>query len=189
MSIAVNRRHCLTIFAAVVLAVAISAPGRGDTFPAASSLVPREATPDLQPVVVIDRTDIEMSGMRNLWDFLEGRDDLNAFGLHRPLSLKIVRLWSIGGYRAAVLINGRRITETNYNLDAIPLAAVERIEISRDSAVVAQGPEALTGVVNIVLRNRFEGAEVETSGEQPVHGGGGPVTRARSGAAHGAAAT
>ena len=172
MSTAVNRRHCLSIFAAAVLAVAMSVPGRGDTFPAASSLVPREATPDLHPVVVIDRTDIELSGMRNLWDLLEGRDDLNAFGLHRPLSLKIVRLWSIGGYRAAVLINGRRITETNYDLDAIPLEAVERIEISRDSAVVAQGPEALTGVVNIVLRNRFEGAEVETSGERPVHGGG-----------------
>ena len=145
----------------------------GILFPPPPALFRGRRTPDLHPVVVIDRTDIELSGMRNLWDLLEGRDDLNAFGLHRPLSLKIVRLWSIGGYRAAVLINGRRITEDETTTwTRFPLAAVERIEISRDSAVVAQGPEALTGVVNIVLRNRFEGAEVETSGERPVHGGG-----------------
>ena len=165
-------RHGLLTFAGVVLATAMLTPGRGEAGANVSSLVPGAAMPDLHPIVVIDRDDIVLSGTRNLWDFLASRKDFNAFGLHRPLSLDGSELYSIGGRRIDVMVNGRGIFSSSYDLDGIPVSSVERIEILRDSAVGPHGPKAIAGAVNIVLRNRFEGAEIQIGSERPVHSGG-----------------
>ena len=128
------------------------------------SLMSTGATKDLQPVTVIEREEIELSGMRNLWDFLAGRLDYNSFGLDRPFIL--------GGFRLAILIDGRSISDSTFDLDSLPVSAVERIEVLSDSAVALHGPRAIAGVVNIVLRDRFEGFEAQAGGENPVNGGG-----------------
>ena len=121
---------------------------------------------------MIDRSDIELSGIRNLWDLLAGRSGFNYFGIYRPLNLSVSPRYAAGSRRATMLINGRRISDSVYDLDALPVAAVERIEILRGSAIGPHGPQAATGAINIVLRNRFEGIEVETGGERPSGAGG-----------------
>ena len=142
----------------------VQADGDAERNVSATSLVSSAKTRDLYPVVVIDRTEIELSGMRNLWDLLRSRVDYNYFGLHRP--------FSIDSFRLAILIDGRRISDSTYDLDAVPVAAVERIEIVGGSAVVVHGPQAIAGTINIVLRDGFEGVEVQAHGETPVDGGG-----------------
>ena len=127
-----------------------------------SSIVSSEE--GLQLVHVIDRSEIELSGMRNVWDLLAGRSAYNSFGLYTPLHL--------GSRRVAILINERRLTHTFPDLDSIPTSAIERIEVLSDGAVAVLGPEALTGAINIVLRNRFEGVEFEAGGEHPEGRGG-----------------
>lgn len=67
---------------------------------------------------VIDRLDIELSGMKNVHDLLLGRLDYNSFGIHRPFVL--------GTDYAAVLVNGRRISDSTFDLETLPLSAVER---------------------------------------------------------------
>ena len=52
------------------------------------------------------------------------------------------------------------------------MSAVERIEVLSDSAVALYGPRAIAGAINIVLRDRFEGIEVQAGVEHPVRGGG-----------------
>ncbi len=70
-----------------------------------------------------------------------------------------------------VLINGRRVayngfssvfgltSETFVDLNALPLGAVERIEILKDSASAIYGSDAIAGVINIILRRGFSGVE------------------------------
>ena len=128
------------------------------------SLMSTGAVNDLQPVTVIGREEIELSGMRNLWDFIASRLDYHSFGLDRPFVL--------GGFRAALLVNGRSISDSTFDLDSLPVSAVERIEVLSDSAVALYGARAIAGTVNIVLRDRFEGFELQAGGENPVNGGG-----------------
>lgn len=56
-----------------------------------------------------------------------------------------------------VLINGRRTA--NQDLNAIPLAAIERVEILKDGGSSIYGADAVAGVVNVILRRDFQGAE------------------------------
>ena len=159
-------RLALSLFA-FILAAALTNPaesGEAGTETTVASLISSAPPGKLRPVTVIDREDIELSGMRNLWDLLQSREEFNYFGLHRPFNL--------GGLRTGILISGRRISDSAYDLDALPISAVERIEILSSSAVAIHGPQAISGTVNIVLRNAFEGVEAQVHGESPVGSGG-----------------
>jgi iron complex outermembrane receptor protein len=69
-----------------------------------------------------------------------------------------------------VLVNGRRIApygladgaQQNFtNLDAIASDAIERIEILKDGASAIYGSDAIAGVVNIILRSNYQGAQIK----------------------------
>ncbi|HXD36831.1 MAG TPA: TonB-dependent receptor, partial [Rhodanobacter sp.] len=80
-----------------------------------------------------------------------------------------------------VLIDGHRVA--NYpvaddgqrsfvDLNTIPLAAVERIEVLKDGASSLYGADAIAGVVNVIMRPRFKGVEATASVGTSQHGGG-----------------
>lgn len=114
------------------------------------------------PITVIDRQDIDASGDTNVADFLRNTT-FNSFGSFRPQSgssaqsFAEVSLRGLGGSRTLVLIDGRRApvsptTGSGQDLNSIPLAAVERIEILSDGASAIYGSDAIGGVVNIITR-------------------------------------
>jgi len=80
-----------------------------------------------------------------------------------------------------VLLNGRRLanygfpagglSDTFVNLNALPLVAVERIEVLKDGASAVYGSDAVAGVVNIITRQNFEGFEVGGSYGSSDEGG------------------
>ena len=152
---------------AVVMAAVLTAPAYcedADSDTSVGSLISSVPVGNLRPVTVIDRDDIDLSGTRNVWDLLHSRDEYNYFGLHRPFKL--------GGLRTAILIDGRRISDSFYDLDALPISAIERIEILSSSAVAIHGAQAISGAINIVLRRDFEGVEAQLHGESPRDSGG-----------------
>ena len=123
------------------------------------------------PVIVIDRASIDATGDVSVADVL--RDSTFAsFGNFRPQSgssaqsLATVDLRGLGSGRTLVLIDGRRAptnpmsASSGSDLNAIPLAAVERIEILSDGASAVYGSDAIGGVVNVILRKDFNGAEL-----------------------------
>ncbi|MFN0068528.1 MAG: TonB-dependent receptor plug domain-containing protein [Limisphaerales bacterium] len=64
-----------------------------------------------------------------------------------------------------VLINGRRVAPVAFadsavDLNMIPFAAIDRIEILKDGASAIYGSDAVAGVVNIILKENFEGVEL-----------------------------
>ncbi|WP_313553215.1 TonB-dependent receptor, partial [Brevundimonas sp.] len=75
-----------------------------------------------------------------------------------------VNLRGLGSDATLVLINGRRLAGTGskgdfVDVSTIPTAAVERVDILLDGASALYGADAVGGVVNIVLRDSYDGAE------------------------------
>ncbi|KAF1711284.1 TonB-dependent receptor [Pseudoxanthomonas kalamensis DSM 18571] len=135
------------------------------------------------PVIVIDRAQIDASGDVSVADVL--RDSTFAsFGNFKPQSgssaqsLSTINLRGLGSGRTLVLIDGRRAptnpmsASSGADVNAIPLAAVERIEILSDGASAVYGSDAIGGVVNIILRKDFNGAELRIgTGQTAITGG------------------
>ncbi len=76
----------------------------------------------------------------------------------------IVSLRGLGSFRTLTLIDGRRATPLNATLNvdtnSIPSSAVERVEIISGGASAVYGADAVAGVVNFILKDRFEGMDV-----------------------------
>lgn len=86
-------------------------------------------------------------------------------------------LRGIGANKTLVLLNGRRLANNAYDssapdLNMIPFAALERVEVLRDGASSLYGSDAVGGVINFITKKNYQGG-VATFGEDvPSHGGG-----------------
>jgi len=98
-------------------------------------------------------------------------------------SIATISLRGLGSGRTLVLINGRRsavygggsagTAGSSVDISAIPVAAIERVEILKDGASAIYGSDAIAGVVNFILRPDYQGAEITARGGTPTHAGGG----------------
>ena len=153
-----------------------------DRIEVTGSRIKRAAVEGAVPVTVIDRASIDASGDISVADLL--RDStFSSFGNFRPQSgssaqgVADIDLRGLGSERTLVLVDGRRApyapsTGAGADLNTIPLAAVERIEILSDGASAVYGSDAIGGVVNVILRKDFDGAEVRYGkGMTAVKGG------------------
>lgn len=85
-------------------------------------------------------------------------------------------LRGLGPERTLVLLNGRRIASHAYeagtvDLNVIPFAALDRIEIRRDGASALHGSGAIAGVINFILRDDTSGVELSVQLEAPTRPG------------------
>ena len=87
-----------------------------------------------------------------------------------------VNLRGIGSNRTLVLVDGRRAQPVNasliVDLNTIPSAAIERVETITGGASAVYGADALAGVVNFVLKDDFEGVEMDLSSSMTAEGDG-----------------
>ena len=134
------------------------------------------------PVVTIDRDDIDATGFQSVADVLRNTT-FNTAGSFREQSgttaqgTAMVSMRGLGANRTLVLLNGRRmpgspVLDGDVNdLNTLPFAAVERIEILSDGASAIYGSDAIGGVINIILRSDFEGAEANVRLTDTQEGG------------------
>lgn len=136
------------------------------------------------PVTVIDRDAIDLSGEISVTDVIRNTT-FNSSGSFRPQSgsaaqgTATVSMRGLGSDRTLVLVDGRRLpkspaTGSGQDLNVVPLAAVERIEILSDGASAVYGSDAIGGVINIVTRRDFTGAELRIGASEvslPSDGG------------------
>ncbi|MDH3589360.1 MAG: TonB-dependent receptor plug domain-containing protein, partial [Gammaproteobacteria bacterium] len=143
-----------------------------DTVTVTGSRIKRVDIETPLPVTTISRDDIDASGEISVAEVLRG-STFNSFGSFRQSSgssaqsQSTVSLRGLGSQRTLVLLDGRRIAGSPtfgagsaQNLNTIPLAAVERIEVLRDGASAVYGSDAIGGVVNVILRKDFEGVHL-----------------------------
>ncbi|MDP9124092.1 MAG: TonB-dependent receptor plug domain-containing protein, partial [Pseudomonadota bacterium] len=136
------------------------------------------------PVNVYTAKDIEQSGQPTLERFLAGLNEVSAAsgegGFGSTSGQATVQLRGLPVGSTLVLINGRRIqamgsTADNYfNLNMIPTAAIERVEIVPVGSSAVYGGDALAGVVNVILKKSIDGVSVSANlGSGRAFGGGG----------------
>ncbi len=136
------------------------------------------------PLEVIDATEIENSGGQSVGDVLQ-KLSANSFGSRRETygggtsDAADINLRGAGSARTLVLLNGRRISPDPQSgavdLNMIPKAAIEKVEVLKAGASAIYGSDALGGVVNIILKKDFVGMGLGSQGYFPAakSGGGG----------------
>jgi len=147
------------------------------------SNIPRPISDAPLPITQIDALDIELSGISNVSDLIR-TTTYNTFGSFRERSgssfgqVATVDLKGLGANATAVLLNGRRVPGSALtggaivDLNTIPLAAIESINVLKDSASAIYGADAIGGVIDIRLKDDFEGFEVGANIERPSLPGG-----------------
>lgn len=86
-------------------------------------------------------------------------------------------LRGLGPDKTLVLLNGRRLAYSPFstsetNLNTIPLAMVERIEVLRDGASAVYGADAIAGVINFITKKQYEGFGISSGVLKPEEKGG-----------------
>ena len=138
-----------------------------------------------QPVQVIDADQIERFGLDTLADVLQlvsetggGTGNFNtstsgALQADSPAGMAGASLRGLGAGSTLTLVNGRRVAASSFSngvrsenfvdINALPLAAVDRIEILSAGASAIYGADAVAGVINVVLRRDFDGVRLSAS--------------------------
>lgn len=140
------------------------------------------------PIVSMDRAAIDKGGYATVADALTAlpqafagtaTDDTGATGFDVTTTnggrATGVNLRGLGADATLVLINGRRVAGSGLlgdfaDVSSIPLAAVERVDVLLDGASALYGSDAVGGVVNVVMRQRFDGAETRARIGGSTHG-------------------
>jgi iron complex outermembrane recepter protein len=156
--------------------------GKNEVIPVTGKTVERQLFTGRAPVSVITRDDLAASGRATLGDILQSMPaqsnaanaQVNAGGDGATR----LNLRGLGAPRTLVLLNGRRIVagglgaDAAVDINAIPLPVIERVEILKDGASAIYGADAVGGVVNLVTRSRFDGAEASLLTSTSQHGDG-----------------
>ncbi|HEX7643820.1 MAG TPA: TonB-dependent receptor [Burkholderiaceae bacterium] len=138
------------------------------------------------PVQVVTRADIQRQGATNIADLINNLaastgsvlNDIGGSNSFAPGATN-VSFRNLGEQSTLVLLNGRRLpsyaladfTSVFVNVDAIPLDAVERVEVLKVGASAIYGSDAVAGVINIITRKDFEGVEVSADRTHSLQSG------------------
>lgn len=145
------------------------------------------------PVQTVTQEQIQRSGVTTSEQFLQtvsiavqgNTNTVSASGSGVTSGgVSSVSLRGLGSQRTLVLIDGRRVAgggtitdSTSVDINSIPLAALERVEVLKEGASSIYGSDAIAGVINFILRKNFQGAEVNAQ-YGDTSDGGGDVTKA-----------
>ncbi len=163
---------------------------KGDMIVVTGSRIKRDPTKSALPLEIITNVDIERNGIANpeaLNMFMTangtGADNLasNAdvvTGAQRGTNgLSAANLRGQGSAATLVLLNGRRVAAHGLSggavdVNQIPFAAIERVEVLKDGASAIYGTDAIGGVINYITKKNLKGISVSGSTDFTEHGGG-----------------
>ena len=153
------------------------------------SSIKRLASESALPVTVISREQIEQSGAVNVEEVLRRVSAISGMvsdttqGVGYATSNANMR--SLGPNSTLVLLNGRRLAGHPFgsiggsvavDLNSIPFAALERIEVLRDGASAIYGTDAVAGVINFITRRDYDKGEITVRYGDTESGVGGRET-------------
>lgn len=123
------------------------------------------------PVTVVSSEYIAQAGYKSVDEILANQPSaagmsLGASSNNGSGGTATVNLRGMGSQRTLVLLNGRRMVasgtgaDSSVDLNTIPVAMIQSIEILKDGASAVYGSDAIAGVVNIITKKDFEGTEL-----------------------------
>lgn len=138
------------------------------------------------PTVSVTAETIQYSGVTNVTDLLSDFPSLaNSFnsvdsadtGGQASAGLNLLDLRNLGTQRTLVLVNGRRHVASNpgsasVDTNTIPVGLIERVDVRTGGASAIYGADGVSGVVNFIMKERFEGADLRAQTGWTEDGGG-----------------
>ena len=141
----------------------------GEVIVVTGSAIRRKIADTPAPVAVLDRAEIDASGLVSVGDILQNlpaqSNAINVQFNNGGSGATRISLRGLGAGRTLILVNGRRHVpggtgaNASVDLNSIPTAVIERIEVLKDGASAVYGSDAIGGVVNIITRRDFTGTE------------------------------
>lgn len=155
--------------------------------------------PIASPTIRLDREAMLRSGQTSMTDVVRSVPQNYNGGLNTGVGANAgannidmggattINLRGLGSDATLTLLNGHRLaysgSRQGVDVSAIPVGAVDRLEIVADGASAIYGSDAVAGVANIILRRDFEGLKFEAEGGLATEGG---FSRQRAGVTTGA---
>ncbi len=151
------------------------------------SRIPRVQIEGPAPVVAITAQEIAQRGFANVPDLMKSlTQNLGALDNNQNTDgfspgAQAVDLRGLGPNHTLVLVNGRRIADypqsyggnSNFtDISNIPTSLIERVEILSGSASAVYGSDAISGVINFILRKKADGTTIDYRYGDTLHGGG-----------------
>jgi iron complex outermembrane receptor protein len=136
------------------------------------------------PVTVIKADDLKKQGITTVEQILQ---TVSAVQVQQSSSQAVgagtggasfADMRGLGANKTLVLLNGRRIANQAFDssapdLNLIPFAAIERVEVLRDGASALYGTDAISGVINFITRRDYRGGTITLGVDHPQRSGGG----------------
>ena len=136
-----------------------------------------------EPVTVIKADDLKKQGVTTVEQIMQ---NVSAMQVQQTSAQAVgagtgggsfADLRGLGANKTLVLLNGRRIATSAFDSSApdinlIPFAAIERVEVLRDGASALYGTDAISGVINFITRKDYRGGTLTLGVDAPQHPGG-----------------
>lgn len=186
LTLAVSTAMGLTV--AAMLPQVVSAQEQADLEEVivTGSRIARDQFNGTTPVVTIDSQSIQASGFLSTQDVLDSLTQNTGGSLTQQEvsgftpAASGINLRGAGLGRSLTLIDGVRVpkypmaadgTVSFTDLSNIPVGAIERVEVLTSGASAIYGADAMGGVVNIILKDEFEGLQIDARTSDTDHGG------------------
>ena len=135
------------------------------------SRIKRQDLVSSSPTTTVSAEDFKITGTQNVEEYLNTLPQLVA-GATKSTNVTgqadataTLNLRGLGAKRTLVLVNGRRYIASNQqgivDVNNIPAALVDRVEVVTGGASAVYGSDAMAGVVNFILKDRFEGLQLD----------------------------
>lgn len=141
------------------------------------------------PVATLTAEDIEKTGVTDLIGLftklpISGQGTFSTQGNSSDGTANggsSISLRGLGADSTLILINGRRVAVSPFarqidtafvDINNIPIAAIKRIDILKDGASATYGADAIAGVINVILKDDYEGFEISAKTSDTSEGGG-----------------
>ncbi|MCX2783543.1 TonB-dependent receptor [Microbulbifer thermotolerans] len=147
------------------------------------SRIARDPLSTTGPITIVDSEAIQRSGVGTIDELLlqlpsMGNAGINANDNNGGNGLAFVDLRNLGSARTLVLVNGRRFVSSSsgvssaVDMNNIPVDMIDRIEVLTDGASAVYGSDAVAGVINVVMKDSFDGVKISARGGATEEGGG-----------------
>ncbi len=146
-----------------------AAAGGGEVIVVTGSAIERKQVTTTAPIAMISRKDLESAGVATIDKVLQNlpaqSNGINAQSNNGGDGSARIDLRGVGTNRTLTLLNGRRVVaggtgaDGSVDINTIPMAVIERIEVLKDGASAVYGSDAIGGVVNIITRDDLNGSE------------------------------
>jgi iron complex outermembrane receptor protein len=161
-----------------------------EKFVVTGSMIKRIEGEGSLPVLTITPTEMEQQGISSVeqmimdlningngLDNLASNSDVVAGSQRGNNGVTAANLRMQGAGATLVLLNGRRTAAAGLNssvvdLNQIPFAAIQRVEVLKDGASAIYGTDAIGGVINFILKDNYQGAAASAALDVTERGGG-----------------